>query len=165
MDGAGQTERGTERREIDGRGASTLLRLSLTGPTRPVDRLIARIEGARGLEWLARALEGAGTPGMADPRRALLHGGATLGELIDLKEGAKARAGHRSDADEHLAGVLVYFLAVGAALLHHGRVISSQAREEVDAALSDLATAMPDEWAEFLARAVLRVPEAPEPKA
>ena len=130
-----------------------LLRLGQDAKRRTVDELIDRLIEERDPAWFERMLE-AGPPGSCGPVRKSLHdGGASLPDVIRIKNGSKA-AFHRSSPEERLSGIAGYFLAVAAARIHHGATISSRPREEVDGVLLDLASSAPAPWDEFLFHAV-----------
>lgn len=136
--------------------ARRLLQMGMVQPFRPVDTLIERLTASDGHEWFRKALGGAPFttpfPGNADLAlsggHAILSGRVMLNQLIGLKEAAKTQA-RDSDRNARLAARAGYDLAIGAALAHHGIVITSQKRSELLLALTDLADALPDAWSEL----------------
>lgn len=136
-----------------------LLALGLRGPRRPVDRLIARLEAPDGSRWLDQTVERLDS-GSESPVRMLLTraqpgGQRGLEMLIALKDRCKKAASGSAPGEEPLEPMLGYFLAIGAALAHQGKLISSMPRRDVDGVLLDLACAMPEPWVELLCRATL----------
>jgi hypothetical protein len=59
--------------------------------------------------------------------------------------------------DPRLRGILAYFLACAAGLVHLNRPLTRRPREELESALLDLATVMPAPWSAFLGRAAGKV--------
>jgi hypothetical protein len=132
--------------------ATRLLRLGLSEPRRPVDDLIDRLGAADGATWLEGALERVlGDLGSA--REQLVEGRATIAQLASVKEHSQTLLRAGPDADSRLAGIAGYFLALAAALRHHGHALSSRGRDELDAVLLDLATAAPSPFSELLSGA------------
>lgn len=137
------------------RQASSLLREGIAGPARPVDDLILRLERTDGERWLVDAIARLNS-WMDFPVEHAHSGKMSLSQAEALKDVAKRRMTAESSSDARLAGLLGYFIALGSALAHHGTLIASRSREEVDNALVDLAEACPDPWRSLLQDAVMR---------
>jgi len=120
---------------------------------RPVDRVIRRLECADAEEWFTTFLARGPLSVFQDPEDALVNGRSGIDHLIALKNRAKTFLRESPESDEALYGILGYFLASAGALLHHGRLISSSRREDLDPMLLDLAGVLPDAYSQLLARA------------
>jgi hypothetical protein len=131
--------------------ASTLLRLGLTGPRRPVDDLIDRLQRPDGAAWLERALARIPACGSA----AMLLGHASVKDLTAAKEHCKLLLRDSSDPELRLAAIAGYFLSIAAGLRHHGVRIGGQGRAELSEILLDLAAAAPPAWRDMLAAAAM----------
>ncbi len=144
--------------ELGDAEARRLLQMGLVQPFRPVDALIDRVLAPGGPEWFRKAL--LGPPFTCDPAlaggQALLTGRVMLTQLVNLKEAGKAQA-RDVDQNARLAARAGYDLALAAALVHYGRMITTQRRSELALALGDLAEALPEPWAGFVNRAVERL--------
>lgn len=137
------------------RQASSLLREGIAGPVRPVDDLILRLERTDGERWLVGAI--ARLNSWVDfPVEDAVSGRMSLAQAESLKDVTKRRMTAESSSDGRLAGLLGYFIALGGALAHHGKLIASRSREEVDNALVDLAEACPEPWRSMLHDAAMR---------
>ncbi len=138
--------------------AKRLLRMGLAQPFRPVDALIDKLLTPGGPDWFRRALFG--PPFTCDPAlaggQALLTGRVMLTQLINLKEASKTQA-RDSDQNARLAARAGYDLALAAALVHYGRMITSQRTSELAMALGDLAEALPEPWAALVHTAIERL--------
>jgi hypothetical protein len=138
---------------LDDATVRRFLELGLAGPRRPVDDLVERLERHDGESWMQAVLE-KGPPGLHGPATDLLVSGmATLEQLVSIKEKSKGLLRRDRETDVRLAGMLSYFLAIAAALVHHGAQISGRSREELTPVLLDLASATPSPWCELLAGA------------
>jgi len=144
--------------ELGDTEARRLLQMGLVQPFRPVDALIDRVLAPGGPEWFRRIL--AGPPFTCDPGLAggqsLLSGRVMLTQLVNLKEASKSQA-RDSDQNSRLAARAGYDLALAAALVHYGRMITTQRRSELALSLTDLAEALPEPWAGFVRTAVERL--------
>lgn len=144
--------------------ARRLLQMGMVQPFRPVDTLIERLTCSGGHEWFRKVLSdppfSTPFPGNADLAlvggHALLTGRVMLNQLIGLKEAAKSQA-RDTDRNVRVAARAGYDLAIAAALAHHGIVITGQKRGELMLALTDLADALPEQWAELIHRACERL--------
>jgi len=145
--------------------ARRLLQMGLVQPFRPVDALIDKLLTPGGTDWLRRALSG--PPFTCDPAlaggQALLSGRVMLTQLMNLKEASKSQA-RDSDQNSRLAARAGYDLALAAALVHYGRLITSQRKSELAMALGDLAEALPEPWAGLVDTAVERLSASREDK-
>ena len=135
--------------------ATELLRLGLSGPRRPVDDLVDRLSEPDGAEWLIRALEDKALGGRGSAVEQLAEGRATIDQLAEVKDRSQRLLRTGPDQDTLLAGIAGYFFALAAALLHHGRALSSRSRDELDPVLLDLATVAPSPFSEMLSDATL----------
>ncbi|MFZ4574826.1 MAG: hypothetical protein ACOYN0_10545 [Phycisphaerales bacterium] len=144
----GETERddGAEAPDVNGGMTSKLLRLGISGPTRPVDELIGRLEQPDGAEWLLRQFTEPGLGVLADP-----HGACDLPALKAAKESGKKLLGRPGSRDERLRGLLAYFLSIAAALHRFGSNISTRPLSDIEPVLADLATTVPEPWQSVLA--------------
>lgn len=122
----------------------------------PVVALVDRLARPDGARWFEALLDGPlfapfGAGGAA------LRGSEPieLSRLEALKEGGKRRFRGAGDGgrDAQFEGLLAYCFAVAGALRHHGRMIGSRSREQFDAILIELATAVPEPWSSFLSQA------------
>jgi len=131
------------------RQAATLLALSVAGPRRPVDDLIERLRRPDGATWMAQALDAFSEQTIGVAAEDVLAGRVAPNDLVAAKEAAKARLADAKTIDDALGATLCYFAAAGAALAHHGEVISSRSRSDLQDVLIDLAAAAPPAWAEL----------------
>jgi len=135
--------RSTEAYELSDDDATRYLHVALDRPHRPIDDLIERLNRPDGESWMAEVV------GTVEPSAR------TLDELTATKNEAK-RALASAAGELRLAAILRYFIAVGTALADHDALITGRTRQEVDDALSDLASATPRGWTELLLRATAR---------
>ena len=147
-------------------GVTRLLQVGLNKPRRPVNDLVDRLLEPDGAQWLSRILHTGPIATHGLPKELLCDGHATMDQLMAIKgeskellQGSGGREA-RGGADR-AAALMGYMLAVAAALLHHGQMISSRPRSELDAVLLELADVTPGEWAGLLRRAA-RVPASPQ---
>ncbi|MEQ8850759.1 MAG: hypothetical protein RIB32_03140 [Phycisphaerales bacterium] len=135
--------------------ASRLLPIGLSQPAGPVAEVIDRLRGADGDAWLRLTLErGPVRDAGVEPRR-LLDPDVTVADLERVKDASKRVMGRAETKNDVLSATLAYFLAIAAALTHHGRLITSQRRDLVDDALIDLADAAPEPWSDLLQSAAM----------
>lgn len=147
-----KTEKSSDRRDLDPKTTARLLELGLSGPRKPADDLLERLERKEGRRWFSdRVLAGISEGGFENPDR-LAPGEATLEELIALKDWSKGEVSG-SSGDRRLAGLAGYFLAVAAALVHYQKLICGRTRGELDPVLFDLATAVPSPWDDLFVKA------------
>ncbi len=133
--------------------ASRLLELGLSGPKRPIDGLIDRLCQPDASLWLEKNLSSGPAGAFGDPVLYLVEGKATLDQLIAIKQTSKSLLGAGPEDEANLAALTSYFFAVAAALVHHQTVICSRSRDEVNAALLDLAAVAAEPWATLLSHA------------
>ena len=133
--------------------ASRLLELGLSGPKRPIDRLIDRLCQPDASLWLEKNLSSGPAGAFGDPVLYLVEGKATLDQLIAVKQTSKSLLGAGREDEATLAALTSYFFAVAAALVHHQTVICSRSREEANATLLDLAAVAAEPWATLLSDA------------
>jgi hypothetical protein len=142
--------------------ARRLLQMGLVQAFRPVDTLVDKLLSPGGNEWFRRTL--AGPPFTSDPALAggqsLLTGRVMLTQLVKLKEASKSQA-RDADQNARLAARAGYDLAIVAALVHYGHMITSQRKSELGMALGDLAEALPEPWAGLVSAAIERLGSPP----
>ena len=131
-----------------------LLEVGVTGPLRPVDRVIQRLHEPDSEEWFAHALAVAADITGREVSR-LPEEAPSLDDLVRMKERAKETSADASSLDLALCAIFTYLACVGAALAHHGRNITSRPSAELDRILVDLADAVPPRWRQMLLKAVL----------
>ena len=140
---------------LDSPSVQQLLRVGLSEPRRPIDSLTERLDQSDGAAWLESALTRGPIGGVGDATALIIEGGATVEDLMAIKERSKLGYASAGNEDERRIVLLAYFLAVAAALLHHDRLITSQPRESVNEMLIDLGGSLPATWAAFAERAAL----------
>lgn len=158
---------------------ANLLRLGFGGQSRPIDRLIARLEADDGVHWLSAALteipidvvapgtwfarSGSGLTahdvfigrGQVESLKAGDSGGSSSAEqhlatLRAVKHRCKQIVSNPRNEEQMLVGTLGYFLSVAAGALHHRVQLSSRPADELDAALLDLASVLPEPWSDLM---------------
>ena len=139
--------------ELTETGVTRLLTLGLAGPARPVDELIDRLLQNDGHRWLSSVLGSWPVAAHGSSRVQLFEGRAAVDELRSIKNESKDLLKRARDRDDRLAGLLGYFFSVAAALAHHGELITSRPRAEVDPILLELAEVTPVAWSQLLSRA------------
>ena len=144
--GETQREGGPDEPEVNGGMTSKLLRLGISGPSRPVDDLISRLEQPDGPEWFRRQFAEPALAVLADP-----HGPGDLNALSAAKTVGKQLLSGPGSRDERLRGLLAYFLSIAAALQRFDSNISSRTIADIEPVLADLATAVPEPWQSVLA--------------
>ena len=140
---------------IDRADASRLLRLGLD-PAPPADdgALSTTPEAVAGL----LAVPPVPLPGPAG--LLLIEGQASLPLLRGLKSAAQARFAPTWSATERLAAGIWYHLAIAAACVHHGVVITSQPVADLRTAWTGLSRRLPEPWGTLLNKAVARLDAA-----
>ena len=128
--------------------------------SKPAAHLQNRLAQPDGGKWLAERLLMPPFAPLTNPGEALVEGRASLKELEELKQRCKEATGQATSHDVILAGVAGYFFAIGAALLHHQRYLSSQPIHELRQILIDLATVVDEPWSSFLSQAAFAEPTA-----
>jgi hypothetical protein len=139
--------------DLDRATSSRLLKMAVSGPRRPIDDLIARLERSDGEAWLRAAFRSSPFVDERIDQGTLTGGGATVEQLVRLKERSKKLVTPGADEDTRLRGLLGYFVSIAAAVAQHGQFISAKSPDDVRAALTDLAGVIPGPVAEILARA------------
>ena len=134
---------------------SRFMQMGLIGPRRSVDELVDHLARDNAHTWLARMLKVRPIAAFGSPRQQLYKGCATLEQLTTIKQESKELRKRARDQDTRLCAILAYFLSIAAALVHHGALISSRTRGEIDPILLDLAEVMPRPWSNLLGRAAL----------
>jgi hypothetical protein len=146
--------------EIDPTTASRLLALGRKGGSDQVEAVIRRMMEPDGRRWFASIFASGAIDVPGDPESFFLRAQAPLPALVRVKEACKELYTKAPGEEEKLLATIGYFLAVAAALVHHGVSISSRPRSEVDPILLDLACALPEPWVDLLAEAAL-MPDPP----
>ncbi len=141
--------------ELEQETLSTLLRLGLEGPRRPVDDLIDRIGRTDGVAWLERMIRHdlPASERRLIERALLRH--AHLGDLHELKALAKARLAQVRTSDDRISALLSYFVAIAAGLAQFHLTITSRGTDELVPVLLDLAEVMPERLRGLFAEAAL----------
>ncbi len=132
--------------------ARNLLKLAISDIEDPLASIfddVARTGEEALRSVLDRSLE---SPGQAET--GLLHGDATLDQLIAWKTRAKLAWQASDDADARGAALLLYLLCIAAALAHYGQEISSLPREDVEEHFIAIAGALPPRWERMITRAL-----------
>ncbi len=135
---------------LDLRTAQRLCSAAAAVGMRPVDALIEQAAHERRPQWALEAARGVAP----DLERVL-----ALGELAEIdRMRLAARAGFHESASvrEGNAALLVYAVAIAAALDRFGVLLTSQAHEEVDTLLAGAARCVHPEWAAMFDRAIVR---------
>lgn len=153
MTSSGQTSHISVYESVGESQASTLLRLGLLGPRRPIDDLADRLSEPGASTWLDGMLEVGTTAAIGQPRSVLLTPGTTIEQFTKVKDEGKRRYRTAETADGRLAGLAIYFVAIAGALDQHKQNICSRPIDVLHAALIDLAAAAPGLWSELLTRA------------
>ena len=134
--------------------AGDLLQLVLARSRNVAEELVLVLSGAEGGPRFGALLDHAWAGRAGAPEEKLAAGGATLDELRELKAAAKALFWKGSDRDERVAAALAYFLALAAALAHHGALITGEDREDLARVFTDLAALSPAPWPDLFVRAL-----------
>ncbi|MCA9289688.1 MAG: hypothetical protein KDA25_01080 [Phycisphaerales bacterium] len=134
------------------RAVTRMLTLGLSRPARPIDGLIERLSAPDAAGWLDVALRLSPAASDGDPVDRLVHGQASRADLEVYKRSAQA-SNAPPISDEAMRGMFAYFTIVAAGLAHHGILLTSRPREQVDEFLLDLAAVLPEPWHSFLCRA------------
>ncbi len=132
--------------------ARNLLGLALTDIDDPLAEIFDAVarDGEDALrDVLDRSL---GSSGQAEA--GLLHGDASLDQLLAWKTRAKLAWQASGDAGARGAALLLYLLCIAAALAHYGQAISSLPREEVEEHFVSMAGALPPRWERMITRAL-----------
>ncbi|MBX3317001.1 MAG: hypothetical protein KF902_09090 [Phycisphaeraceae bacterium] len=153
MTSSGQTSHISVYDSIGESQASTLLRLGLLGPRRPIDDLADRLAEPGAAHWLDSVLEIGTTASIGKPRSILLMGETALADLVKVKDEGKRRYRMADTADGRLGGLAIYFVAIASGLVHHKQNICSRPPDVLHAALLDLAAAAAGHWSDMLTRA------------
>lgn len=140
---------------LSANAVSRLLPLGLSQPAGPVVDLIERLTEPDGQDWLMHTLEHGAMRDAGSSAKACADGSATVEQLKQIKEHAKRSMGRAETRQEMLSATLAYFLIIGSAMVHHNELLTSQARDQVDQALVDLADVLPAPWAELLHQAAM----------
>jgi len=135
---------------LDLQAAQRLCTAAVAVGMRPVDALVEQALHERDPRW---ALEAART---VTPDIARLLADAPLDEIDRIRIHAKAGFHESRTVRERNASLLVYALAIAAALDRFGQLLTSQGREELDTLLAGVARCVHPEWSALLDRAIVR---------
>lgn len=139
---------------LSGPAAHSISAIVATGGIKPVDFAVEELRRANDLEaWLERAI--AKVVGAAGPRR-LVAEGASRDELERMRHAATMAFGGAARVEERNAALVSYAFVVAAGLVHHGVLLSSQPRGEIEVMLAELAGVFGEPFASFLESAVAR---------
>ena len=139
--------------DIEKTQLSRLLNLGFLEKKRPLDRLIEGARASSGTWWLEGLIDGSPMALFGPPQELLVEGKASLGQLQTIHEKSKALKNTREREDD-LRALLGYMLANAAALVHHGTLITTRTREELNPIFRDLAAALPAPWSGLLEKAI-----------
>lgn len=131
------------------RQARDLLRVAAPATPRPVDRLIDRLKRTDGAEWFGGVMERFTRRVAGRSAEALLEGRLSPETLTRGKEQAKTLLAEATSLEDEIAATACYFMTCAAARAHHGIRIHRDESGAVEAALVDLADALPAGWAEM----------------
>lgn len=145
----------------DLRVASKILALAAAPALRPVDFLVAESQLARDRRWFTRAFEEVAATELGDAVPAAegdpseWHERAPAPAALDAWR-ARAKFAFEAAGDVHArnAALLVYAWSIAASLVHHGRLASTQPREDLDQLLAEIATVIPEPHASLPRRAL-----------
>ncbi|MCH8148208.1 MAG: hypothetical protein IH987_09495 [Planctomycetes bacterium] len=141
--------------------ASKLLKLGMTVPEHPVDRLVKRLRESDGSEWLTVALRELPEAISGAAENWLLDPSSSLAQIKRFKQRCIDLASKTDSEESWLIAMVGYFFAIAAALAHHGEIISTRKRDEVDGALRELENVVPDPWRAMLTTAAEKLKGLP----
>ena len=142
-------------RSLEPETLSTLLRMGLEGPRRPVDDLIDRIAQHDGHAWLDRMIRHDLPAGERRIIQRVLLRQAQLDEVHELKAMAKERLAQVRTSQERVSSLLSYFAAIAGGLAQFRLSITSRGAGDLVPALLDLAEVVPERMASLFADAAL----------
>lgn len=117
---------------------------------RPIDGLVEQASHERRPQWALEAARGAAP----DIERVIASGELT--EIDRMRVAAKAGFHESTSVRERNAALLVYAVAIAAALDRFGALLTTQPDEEVDTLLAGAARCVHPEWAAMFDRAIVR---------
>lgn len=135
---------------LDLKSAQRLCTVAAAVGMRPVDELVEQASHERRPQW---ALEAARSVA-PDIERVLASG--DVAEIDRMRIAAKAGFHESASVRERNAALLVYAVAIAAALDRFGVLLTSQPHEEVDTLLAGAARCVHPEWASMFDRAIVR---------
>ena len=135
---------------LDLKTAQRLCSAAVDVGMRPVDALVEQALHERRAHWALEAARGAAP----DIERVIASG--DLAEIDRMRIGAKAGFHESTSVRERNAWLLVYAVAIAAALDRFGELLTSQPHEEVDTLLAGAARCVHPEWAALFDRAIVR---------
>lgn len=139
---------------LSGPAAHSISAIVAAEGIKPVDFAVEELRRAGDRDaWLERAV--VKVVGSASPRR-LVAEVASRDELDRMRHAATMAFGGATKVEERNAALVAYAFVVAAGLVHHGVLLSSQPRAEIDVMLAELAGVLGEPFASFLEAAVAR---------
>ncbi|MEY4118308.1 MAG: hypothetical protein RLZZ116_1636 [Planctomycetota bacterium] len=135
---------------LDLKTAQRLCSAAADAGMRPVDGLVEQASHERRPQWALEAARGLAP----DIERVIASG--DLAEIDRMRVAAKAGFHESASVRERNAALLVYAVAIAAALDRFGELLTSQPHEEVDTLLAGAARCVHPEWAAMFDRAIVR---------
>lgn len=142
--------------DISQQRASSMLRLSLHGPRNAADDLVEHLESHDAITWLNGLWSFPPLSTSTFTSEALLAGHASLPALSTLKDKGKEMVKRPLDRVGYMTGLTVYYIAIAAALSHHGASITRTPRDELKQILIEIASVCPAKWRELFEHAASR---------
>jgi len=133
-----------------------MLRLSLHGPRNAADDLVEHLETHDAITWLNGIWALPPLSKLTLNSEGLLAGKASLAALNTIKDQGKEMVKHPLDRAGYMTGLTVYYMAIAAALSHHGVSITRTPREELKQILIEIASVCPAKWRELFEQAASR---------
>lgn len=133
--------------------AGGLLRRALNRAMSPVESLITTLQSPCGHLAFQTLIDQEISEQVDDPTTFFLKADASLDELSRVKSSATSKAPKSQDPEEQVPFALLHLLATGAALAHHGEIITSIDPKQLLSTYEQLAEAAPDPWSGLFAKA------------
>ena len=140
--------------ELEHKTARQLLALCEAKSGAPANRLMKRLSDSGGQDWAKRALTSFSTDGDTDGLAILLSGNGGIPSAESLKRFGKQGIKEAMSESSEAQAVLCYLTAVAAALVHHGKLISSRKPSILAELFIDLAEALEPPLARIFNRAI-----------
>ncbi len=140
--------------ELSSEVTTRFLKMSLDGPKKPIDSLLDRLRDAPEKEFFAGLLEQATGRTAAELQPILCTKDGELNDVLGFKNQSVELFRQYKDLQSHLSATAIYFSAIASALANHGKKITSQSNEELEAAILDLAATVDPPWADMFINAV-----------
>jgi len=136
--------------------ASSMLKMSLHGPRNAADDLIDHLETVEGPRWMEILWKKEPFSLSILDIPSVLGGGAGLDVLMSLKDKGKEMVKKPAHREGYLCGLAAYYIAIAAALVQHGELITRTPRHDVNQILIELASVAPTQWKELFMKAAAR---------